>query len=170
MEFNGKFEYKKIETNEDILQAYEIYRSNARYFYLVAGRLPELQDVGDDRVELPELVPESSKHFGIYSDKGSSVAVVDILEGYPEPDILYIGFFMIDGKLHRKGIGRELYDQIQEKAVMLGYRRVRLGVVEGNSHGMDFWKAMGFAEVDFVKTRSPYGQTWQVHVMEKTII
>ena len=169
MDFNGRFEHKKIETNQDILQAYEIYLSNAKYFHTVAGREPELQDVSGDRLTSPHLVPESRVHFELYMMGGRPVAVLDAMEGYPQADMVYIDFFMVDGKLHRKGIGRALLAQIEEQAVQSGYSRIHLGVWDQNKKAMAFWKTVGYEQVKEVETQSPYGQTWNVHVMEKKI-
>ena len=169
MDFNGRFEHKKIETNQDILQAYEIYLSNAKYFRTVTGREPELQDVSGDRFTVPQLVPESRTHFELYMMGNRPVAVLDAMEGYPQPDMLYIDFFMVDGRIHRKGIGRALYRQIEERAVQSGYCRIHLGVWNENEKAMEFWKAMGFVQVKEVETESPYGQTWMVHVLEKRV-
>lgn len=169
MELNGKFEYRQIETNQDILQAYEIYRTNGKYFRLVVGKDPELQDIGNDRAALPERVSREKKHYGLYWKDGRAVAVLDATEGFPEPDTLYIGFLMVNGNIHRKGIGRTLYEQIEEKAIQMGYSRIHAGVEQRNEKGRAFWIAMGFREVKSVETKSPYGTDWLVHVMEKKL-
>lgn len=169
MHYNGRFEHKKIETNQDILQAYEIYLSNAKYFRTVSGREPELQDVSGDRFTVPHLVPEDRTHFELYMMGGRPVAVLDAMEGYPQPDMLYIDFFMVDGRIHRKGIGSAIYRQIEERAVQSGYCRIHLGVWDRNEKAMEFWRAVGFEQIKEVETESPYGQMWKVRVMEKRV-
>lgn len=96
-----------------------------------------------------------------------NVAVVDILEGYPDEDAVYMGLFMIDGKRHRIGYGRKLMQQLEENIRQKGFKRIRLGVVEGNQKAMAFWLSLDFKEVKTIISTIKPETNWTVHVMEK---
>lgn len=145
-------------------QVLEIYQTNEKYFQLVAGKAPVMQDVLDDMMSLPPGIDMDKKHFEVYSDDQSCFGLVDWYVGYPEKNICYIGLFMIHGNRQRERLGYRLYQQLEWQALDAGCKRMRLGVVEGNETGMAFWKSCGF---QVVETKS-VGEK-NIHVMVKKI-
>ncbi|MBP3701622.1 MAG: GNAT family N-acetyltransferase [Lachnospiraceae bacterium] len=163
------FTFQEIQTKEDITLAYELYRSNTAYFQLVSGKSPTRQDVMDDRDACPPGVFPTQKKYGMYLLDGIPVAIVDVLEGFPDPEVYYIGLFLIDGKHHREGLGRALYEQMEAEARVQGFRRMRLGVVDTNHRARSFWQAMDFSWVKTVESTLHEGSRWTVEIMEKNL-
>ena len=163
------FQFREIQTEEDITLAYQLYRSNAEYFQLVSGKAPARQDVLDDKSACPLDVNPAQKKYGMYlaGESGDPVAVVDVLEGFPDPETYYIGLFLIDGSRHRTGLGRALYEQLEADARMGGFQRMRLGVVDTNHKARAFWKAMGFTWIKTVESTLHEDSGWTVEIMEK---
>ena len=40
-----------------------------------------------------------------YFSNGQLIAVMDLIDGYPQRDIAFIGFFMTDAEVHNRGVG-----------------------------------------------------------------
>ncbi len=188
------FTFCEIKTELDVDRAYRIYRSNEEYFQLVSGKAPSRPDVLNDRDACPPDVPLGQKKYGMYllaaykggradsrmgaehrshGDNDNSsyepIAVVDVLEGFPDEKTYYIGLFLIDGTCHRRGLGKALYKQMESEAKLRGFERIRLGVVDTNHGARAFWKAMGFVWVKTVDSTLHEGSGWTVEIMEKNL-
>lgn len=160
---------REIRSAEDMAAAYGIYRSNPDYFRLTAGRLPEPSDVAADREALPEGLDPSQKRFLLYCLDGVPVAVLDLLAGFPREATLHIGLLLVDGTRRRQGVGRALVSALARQAAANGFRRMRLGVVEGNHGGLAFWTAMGFRTVDTVDGCPAPDRRWTVEILERLL-
>lgn len=165
------FQFREIQTEEEIALAYQIYRSNTEYFQLVSGKAPTRQDVLNDKSACPPGVSPTQKKYGMYlaEESGDPVAVVDVLEGFSNPETYYIGLFLVDGSRQRTGLGTALYEQLEAHARECGFQRMRLGVVNTNHKARAFWKAMGFAWVKTVESTLHEGSGWTVEIMEKNL-
>ena len=147
-----EFEYRAVRTEEDIREAFGVYESNREYFEIVSHKEPGIGDVRRDMVDRPEGLEAERKFYGLFLLDGEVVGLEDILAGFPERDVLYIGLFMIRGERHREGLGRELIGFLERKAREQGYGRIRLGVVEENRKGLAFWESMGFVRLKRVES------------------
>ncbi|MGC4936400.1 SET domain-containing protein [Kribbella sp. DT2] len=78
---------------------------------------------------------------------GGLVAVVDLLRGYPEQSVAYIGLLQVHGGRHGRGIGRAAYRLVEQYVVehWPEVRRLRLAVVDTNAESAaPFWIRQGF--------------------------
>lgn len=164
-----KFEYKEVRTEEEIQDAFAIYASNPEYFEIVSHKVPTRNDVEMDMLTKPDGLAGERKHYGVYCLNGEAVALTDILEGFPEDDVYYIGLFMIKGDKQRRGLGRSLFLQLAETARAKGFERIRLGVVEENQKGLAFWETMGLAQIRTVKAESGTDREGVIFVLEKKL-
>ena len=117
----------------------------------------------------PGLSPLKKKYGMYLIEKGTAIAVTDILEGFPQPEVYYIGLFLIDGKRHREGLGRAIYQEMERQAREHGFQKMRLGVVDTNHKARAFWQTMGFAWVKTVESTLHEGSGWIVEIMEKNL-
>lgn len=166
LEQQGHYRYQEVQEERQIRQAYEIYRGNRKYFKLVSGSSPKPETVQEDRQAVPEGFDPQRKKYGLYLAGDTPVAVLDVLEGFPQEDTYLIGLFMVDVDLQGKGIGQVLYRQVEVQAKRDGYRRMRLGVIEGNDRAYQFWKHMGFEQV---KVSEDTERSRNIYVMEKSL-
>jgi len=164
LEQQGQYRYQEIREEKECRQAYEIYRGNRKYFKLVSGSSPKPEMIQEDRLAAPEGFDLHRKKYGLYLAGDTPVAVVDVLEGFPQEDTYLIGLFMIDADLQGKGIGQMLYRQMEKQAVGAGYRKMRLGVVEGNDRALAFWENVGFT---VTKMSEDIERKQSIYVMEK---
>ena len=96
---------------------------------------------------LPPGKDAADKYYVGFFDHEALVAVMDFVLGYPDPDVAFIGFLMVDSACQGQGIGSQIVADCAECWRKLGFRRIRLGVDKGNPQSGSFWKKNGFAMV-----------------------
>ena len=120
-----------------------LMESNPAYFELDTHPAT-MENLRRDLVNLPpRCIPEQKNYVGFWKD-GKVEAVMDMITGYPRERTLFIGFFMVDGALHRQGIGRTIMTAMPKAADGAGLDSIRLGCLKGNEGGHAFWETMGF--------------------------
>lgn len=157
---NYKFErIKYFDEVENIDLALRIYKSNEEFFNMLSkeeiGKREKItkNSVTKDLELTPPGIDYEDKFFGlVYSMDKDLVGVLDLINGYPRKDIMYIGLFVIDGKLHRLGHGKKLFGDLMHMARDNNFSAIMLGVLKENKKAQDFWKAMGFKIVKDNKT------------------
>lgn len=84
---------------------------------------------------------------GVAVDGGELVAVVDLLRGYPDAAVAFVGLLQVRGGWQGRGIGRAAY-RLVERYVTGSWpevRRLRLAVVDTNAElAAPFWGRLGF--------------------------
>ncbi|WP_074713493.1 GNAT family N-acetyltransferase [Arthrobacter alpinus] len=72
---------------------------------------------------------------------------MDVIRGYPSPNVAYIGLLMTAGGQSRRGLGREIFKFVLgEIRRWHGVSVVRLGIVASNAEvAVPFWQSLGFA-------------------------
>ena len=84
------------------------------------------------------------KYYIGFFENNILVAIIDLIDGYPEKDIVHIGFFMVDVKYQGIGIGSGIVQHIIGMLKKMGYRKIRLGVDKENPQSYSFWHKNGF--------------------------
>lgn len=75
------------------------------------------------------------------------IAVLDLIDGYPEKDVVFIGFFMCDISIQKCGIGTNIITELFDYVKNQGYKSVQLAWVKGNPQAEHFWLKNGFTVV-----------------------
>jgi ribosomal protein S18 acetylase RimI-like enzyme len=128
---------------EDVL---DLCRGNAQY-YDYCGAEPTMEQVLSDlRVTPPGVGPADKYYVGFY-EGGHLVAVLDLIDGYPDPDTGFIGFFMVDASVQKQEVGSGIIRDVCAYLKETGKRRVRLAMAEDNPQAKHFWKKNGFLVV-----------------------
>ena len=142
-----EYKVRKI-TASDISPVYRLARSNARY-YRYLGKVPTRESLTEIISEVPDGVSMTCKHFvGFYNDDDVLIAVMDLITGYPETDDAFIGWLMVDGEMHGRGIGSGIFADVRAAMKAAGYDYMSLAVVKNNEEALKFWKEQGFKEVE----------------------
>lgn len=129
----------------DNLSTYEpIFYSNDEYYYLTDGHRATRELCEDTLCDYP---PYKVYSVGV-SQNGQAISFLSILEGYPDADTLYIGLLLVDGKFKRKSIGSTIMTVLFTIAADMNFKTLKLSVQENNISGLNFWKKMGFYEID----------------------
>ena len=102
----------------------------------------------------------------IYSIKDDTlVAVMDLIEHYPQLGTALLGFFAMNSNLQGQGIGTEIISGSVAYLAQVGFPKVRLGIDKGNPQSKAFWLKNGFAFTG--KEYESDGST--IFVMERTL-
>ena len=124
---------------------YPLYISNREYFGYFSIE-PSKERLLDDMTMLPDGCTAEQKHFLVYGD-GEPVAILDLIEGYPDADTCYIGLFMVRADLAGRGIGTGIITELREALGELGFKTVRLAYGKNYSRAVHFWTKNGFKPV-----------------------
>ena len=92
----------------------------------------------DDHRKVFVLVPRAG---------GPAVGVLDLHLHYPEPRIAQIGLLLFREACQGLGYGKETTAAVEAALGRLGYRALRLSVVDENTDAKIFWERLGFAIV-----------------------
>ena len=92
----------------------------------------------------PPGIPPSQKHYVGYFDGDALIAVMDLIDGYPDADTAFIGFFMLAGERQGRGAGRAIIGEALAYLRAVGYAAARLCIDEGNPQSTHFWTVNGF--------------------------
>ena len=125
-------------------QVYTVYASNQDFFTLTQGKHTTLEKSTHDITALPPGCTQAQKiYIGLWQAE-KPVAVVDIIQGFPDAYCFWIGLLLIHGQYQGQKIGSQIVDAILCAARMAGYKTAQLGVVDGNIKGIAFWAKHGF--------------------------
>ena len=133
-------------------------------FYEYCEAEPTREQVLNDLHIAPLGISLSDKYYIGFFQKETLIAVMDLIDGYPEPEIAFIGFFMMNKDLQGHGIGTAI---IQETAAYLKTTEkaaIRLAIDKGNPQSMHFWKKNGFIVIKEVDRNG-----WTALVAEKQL-
>ena len=70
--------------------------------------------------------------------------LMDLIDGYPDPKIAYIGFFMMDIRFQGRQLGSALIREVKDYLKRAGFSAVRLAIDKANPQSNHFWKKNGF--------------------------
>ena len=99
-----------------------------------------------DMIALPPGRTSEDKHYVGYFNGGRLIAVLDLVERYPNAETAFIGFFMVDASVQGAGVGSGIISELCQALRGLGFSAVRLGWVKGNPQAERFWHRNGFTE------------------------
>ena len=94
---------------------------------------------------------------------------MDLIEGYPKREVVFIGLFMIHGEYHRLGIGKNIVNSLIRCYRKKGLKRIKLACIKENTISQIFWKSLQFIEVDRCINKKTDEKYWNLIVMEKEL-
>lgn len=131
-------------TDADVPMLYAWMLRNDQYFrYCGGSTTPER--VRQDLTLCPPGTTPAQKHYVGFFDADTLVAVMDLIDGYPDADTAFIGFFMMNKDLQGQGTGTAIVRDALAALRALGYTAVRLGIDKENPQANHFWRKNGFA-------------------------
>ena len=130
LDFSQKYAVRPL-TAGDVDKILALCAENEQ-FYRYHPPLATRESVLEDMTALPPGKCAADKHYLGFFDRETLVAVLDLIERYPQDDTAYIGFFMTKN---------ELLDELRREK----FCKVRLAVDRGNPQSKAFWEKNGFA-------------------------
>ncbi len=142
-DLSSRYTVRRLEAR-DAAAVEDLCRENGQ-FYLYCGAEPtEEQILEDMRITPPGVDPSDKYYIGFFRD-GVLISVMDLIDGYPGPDVAFIGFFMMKKELQGQNIGSSIVAETAAYLKSIGKTEIRLGIDKGNPQSTHFWKKNGFA-------------------------
>lgn len=161
-----EFRLMQAGNETDISDLFSLLKQAEAYSILVEGKSPSIEDAHENLSELPPGKTAADKCFYGIWQAGNLIACAELIRGYPEPDIAYLGLLLFADSSQGKGHGVQALKHLYRLARGWGCVRMRLGVIATNVRGLGFWKREGFGEI---YRKSVEGFTGEVIVMQKEI-
>ena len=140
---SSKYVVEKLQ-HSDIHDIYNLCQENKLYYEYCPPMVSE-ESIKKDMTTLPPDTKMDDKYYiGFYAE-GKLIAIMDLIAGYPEKNIAYIGFFMTDVSIQKRGIGSEIISEVCDHLRQQGFAFVRLAWVKGNPQAEHFWLKNGFS-------------------------
>ena len=139
------YEVKKL-NSDDVQMIYLFCKGNTQY-YKYSGKELTIHLIEQDLEITPPGISSEQKYYIGFFDHDKLVAVMDLIDGYPNGDYVYIGFFMMDCKLQGNGIGSIIVSEALEYLREQGFQKSRLGIDQHNPQSNHFWRKNGFEVV-----------------------
>lgn len=133
-------------------------------YYKYCEAEPTIEQILNDMHIVPPHTALSDKYYVGFFENDTLAAVMDLIDGYPEPEIAYIGFFMMNAAYQGKQIGSSIVSEVAEYLEMIGKRSIMLAIDKGNPQSTHFWKKNGFTV-----TREVDRNGWTALVAERAL-
>lgn len=140
---------------EDIPDILVLCKANPMYYrYCPPAVCAEV--IRKDMTALPPGKGPEDKYYVGFFQGSRLIAVMDLIDGYPQADIGFIGFFMMNRKMQGRGIGSAIVEEACSFLKSIGKTAVMLGYVDGNPQAESFWKKNGFRPTGAVSHEELY--------------
>lgn len=131
---------------------YDLCKENKLYYHHCPPMI-NYDLIKEDMYGLPKGFNAENKYYAGIFDKDKLIGIIDILDGYPSKEVIYIGLFMLDINYQCKGLGTSLINECIHYFKNNNYTEIQLGYVKTNPQASHFWSKLGFTqcrdEVDF---------------------
>lgn len=114
------------------------------YFLLHEEKFPTPETLREIVEEVPEGWKAEDKLVFKVMDDERAIGLVDILKNYPDTDTWMIGLLLIIPEYRGCGMGGGVHREIKRMALSRGIKKLRVGVLEENFRGRQFWKGLGY--------------------------
>jgi len=141
-QLSSTYDIRKL-TMEDVDRIYAFCAGNTQY-YEYCGKDISVELIENDLTVVPPGIPMGQKYYVGFFDKSKLVAIMDLVDGYPDQDTAYIGFFMMNHELQGVGIGSKIVSEVLQYLHEIDFKHCRLGIDKHNPQSNHFWKKNGF--------------------------
>ena len=141
---NGEYTVRLL-TAADTPEMLRVARSNPQ-FYQYMRPDPTEDNLAADLLALPPRRTLADKHFFGWFDGDRLIAMMDLIWRHPKQEMAFIGWFILEGAVQGRGLGRQLVSGVLAMLKAQGVTEVRLGRIEGNPQSEHFWHVCGFEE------------------------
>lgn len=144
-------------------------RQCSAFFMLVTGVESAAETARHLFESRPPSVDHTRKHLVGLERDGALIAIMDVLEGYPDETDWYVGLLLISPDERGRGLGTAVWTAVEEWMRAEGGRIARLIVQEQNPEAARFWRAAGFTANGTV-TQQLAAQINRCSCLEKQLI
>ena len=122
-----------------------------KQYYRYCGKQPSRELILRDLHITPPNTPAEAKYYVGYYEENNLVAVMDLIDGYPDNETAFIGFFMMSRPLQGRQIGTYIIQELCLYLKETGMERVLLGIDKENPQSNHFWAKNGFSVIKEVE-------------------
>ena len=133
-------------------------------YYRYCGKQPSRELILHDLHITPPNTPADAKYYVGFYDKDVLVAIMDLIDGYPDSDTAFIGFFMMNRQLQGRQLGSRIVQEACSYLKETGLNRVLLGIDKDNPQSNHFWAKNGFSVI-----REAHQEEGVILVVEKSL-
>lgn len=135
-ELSRRYQVREL-TESDIDAVFTLCVRNPQYYEYCPPAISR-ESIQSDMKALPPNTTDEQKHYIGFYENDNLVAVMDLIEGFPNNETAFIGFFMMNAELQGMGIGTQIIQELVEE-LRKEYFYIRLGYVKGNVQAEQFW-------------------------------
>ena len=143
-DLNTNYVVRKLSEN-DIDIIFNLFVNNDRYFNYL-GITPTKQSIIEDMNETPNGMSIDNKYFLGYFNNNELIAIIDLIDGYPNNNEAYIGLFIINRNYQNKHIGTSIFNELKQSLKDQNFLKIRLAYINDNVEAKHFWYKLGFIE------------------------
>ena len=136
----------RVMHEKDVPMINDMTRKNVQ-FYKFCGRENVEADILNDLTICPPGKNLCDKYYVGFFDGEILLAVLDLIDGYPNEKTAYIGFFMMNIEYQGKEIGTKIVSSLLGYLKDVGFECMRLGYDKENPQSKHFWKKNQFLDV-----------------------
>ncbi|MEU8825675.1 GNAT family N-acetyltransferase [Streptomyces sp. NPDC048636] len=133
----------------EMTEVADLYASNPEYCRAAGEYDPECVPV--DRLEddlRQEAATDGCEVLLARDAHGELIGLLCLLDRHPVDGLPWIGLLMVHGRLHRRGVGRQLAAIVEDRFRQRRHNGVRLAVLENTTWALTFWESLGWQEID----------------------
>ena len=140
--FSKKYAVRKLQ-KKDIPFILGLCSKNTLY-YEYCPPFVSYESIEEDMNAIPPNVETECKYYIGFYDENKLLAVLDLIDGYPDRNHVFIGFFMCEVSIQNCGVGTEIITELLDTIKEYGYKSVQLAWAKGNPQAEHFWMKNGF--------------------------
>ena len=142
-EFSRQYAVRRLDAS-DVDEIRALCAENRLYYRYCRAQPTREQILNDLSITPPGIGAEDKYYVGFYQTD-TLVAVMDLIDGFPERGIAFIGFFMMNAALQGRGVGSAIIRGLADALKAQGKTAMQLGIDKGNPQSTHFWKKNGFS-------------------------
>ena len=142
-QINNNYRVERL-TEGDINLIYDLCSKNT-YYYQYCPPFVTKESIKNDMSALPPNKSLEDKYYiGFFDNNNKLVAIMDLIVDYPKTKVCYIGLFMLDITMQKRGIGSSIISELFTYLYNNSFESVELAFVENNDQAKNFWLKSGF--------------------------
>ncbi len=135
-------------TKDDFVNVLNLYNQNDNNIYATGiDRRMSIEDINEKYLEV--LVNSHEFFTGIFADEDGILHLIGVIKGrieYENSEEAWISSILVDNGYQRQGIGtRSVLALIDVLNKSYDVKRFFIGIIAGNSIGMNFWQNLEFS-------------------------
>ncbi len=152
--FSKKYKVQKL-SESDTADILDLCAGNPLY-YKYCPPFVTKETIANDLKALPPQKTLNDKYYIGYYDNNRLIAIMDLINHFPDDETALIGLFMMHNSEQGKGIGSSIITELTDYLPNEGIKRLRLGWSKENKQSKYFWRKNHFEETGTIADLGEY--------------